>query len=139
MPLSILFVDDDAGSRADIELMVQRAGHRVVCVGNVDTALAWVRQGRFDVIVIDIFIGEDAIEIVRSAHAHQPAARVVAISDGGAQTRASFALELAVAFGAVAPLQKPFTFDQLQAAAEPALIRDLLAGSRSVEHPAAVA
>lgn len=113
-PLSILIVDDDVFFRKSIELLLQRAGHQVRCAGDVRTAITAIKETDFDVILTDMLIGEDdGIDVLRAASAKQPRPRVIAMSGGGIQLRASFCLDLAVAFGAVISLTKPFPFDQL--------------------------
>ena len=119
-PSLILLVDDDVYFRRSVELLLQHAGHRVFCAGEVRQALRLLNEHAFDVVLTDMLIGEeDGIEVVRAAHAKQPSPRVVAMSGGGTQLRASFCLNLAVAFGAAVPLLKPFSADELLSAIEP--------------------
>jgi len=117
--LSILLIDDDVQFRDGLARFLEGAGHGVTCASTARHGIALIAREVFDVIVTDMLIGEeDGIEVVKTARVRQPTPRIVAMSGGGLCLDASYCLELAVAFGAVVSLMKPFTFEQLLHAVE---------------------
>lgn len=117
--LSILLIDDDLPFRDGVACFLEGAGHRVTCARTARHGIALIGRENFDVILTDMLLGEDdGIEVVRAARSRQPTPKIIAMSGGGHCLDASYCLELAVAFGAVASLVKPFDFDQLTRAIE---------------------
>lgn len=53
-PLSVLITDDIVQNLELLQLMLERAGHTVVAVGDGEQALAAVQQQHFDVVLMDI-------------------------------------------------------------------------------------
>ncbi len=118
-PLSILIVDDDETLRDALALVLKRTPHVATFAADAATAIRLLEQAIFDVVVTDILLVEqDGTAVLQAAARLQPRARLVAMSGGGEQLSAAYCLSLAVAFGAVAPLMKPFTLDELLAAVE---------------------
>jgi DNA-binding response OmpR family regulator len=55
--LDILIVDDDAPLREMLTRSFDREGHRITAVADGDGALAATREGRFDVVLLDVALG----------------------------------------------------------------------------------
>jgi DNA-binding response OmpR family regulator len=55
--LDILIVDDDAPLREMLKRSFDREGHRITAVADGDEALAATREGRFDVVLLDVALG----------------------------------------------------------------------------------
>jgi CheY-like chemotaxis protein/tRNA A-37 threonylcarbamoyl transferase component Bud32 len=65
-PFRILVVDDVADNRAVLERRLEREGHIVVCAENGREALDRMRDGGFDLILLDILMPEvDGFEVLR--------------------------------------------------------------------------
>lgn len=105
----ILVVDDDDRVRSLIEQILSRAGHatRGVCDGA--EAIARIRAHPPALVITDIFMPErEGIETIRELRRTNPALPIIAVSgqDG-------FYLDAAMALGANAALEKPFTREAL--------------------------
>ena len=118
--LSILFVEDDDSIRNIATTFLKRSGHEVTAAANVADALKFVAAQSFDVVVTDILLGSDrdGTDIIRAVRQKSPTTRIVAMSGGGDYLQPSYLLNMAVSFGALVPLMKPFTLSQLSAAIE---------------------
>jgi CheY-like chemotaxis protein len=114
-----MVVDDDPLFRRAVCNTLQRAGFDVVSAHNGREALDLLRDTTVDLTVLDIFMPEvDGMELTVRIMEQIPDARIVAMSGGGV-VGAEGALEIAVRFGAVRTLAKPFSTDELlQAVAE---------------------
>ncbi|MEA2307632.1 MAG: two-component system, OmpR family, response regulator RegX3 [Solirubrobacteraceae bacterium] len=55
--LDILIVDDDAPLREMLTRSFDREGHRITAVADGDGALTATREGRFDVVLLDVALG----------------------------------------------------------------------------------
>jgi DNA-binding response OmpR family regulator len=55
--LDILIVDDDAPLRDMLTRSFDREGHRITAVADGDGALSATREGRFDVVLLDVALG----------------------------------------------------------------------------------
>jgi NtrC-family two-component system response regulator AlgB len=110
---SALVVDDDPGVRQSLRLCLETERARVLGVGSIEAALDALERTHFDVVLLDIWLGDrsgmDALpEILRRA----PGSGVIVIT-----AFASFesAVE-AMRRGATDYLPKPFTPDQVRLA-----------------------
>jgi two-component system, chemotaxis family, chemotaxis protein CheY len=122
--LSILLLDDDPHLMRIARMLLEQASHRVTPAATVSEALHILRRQCFDVVLSDVLVGDDdGIEVLREARLMQPSARLIAMSGGGIHLRPSYCLNLATAFGANAPLLKPFSGDELLAAVEGTAVR----------------
>jgi DNA-binding response OmpR family regulator len=123
---SILIVEDEADIRALMTFVLERAGHEVVCVGNVAEARAAVALHDFDTAVIDLCLPDGrGDQIVRLLRGEAPGARIVVTS---AYIYSSLVLQEASETGDDF-LAKPFSpTDLVAAVCRP----DLAAGSQDV-------
>jgi DNA-binding NtrC family response regulator len=118
-PLSILLVEDDPEFRSCLEILLKRTQHEVIAAQDVPTAIQLLQEQSFDVVVTDILIGDrDGSEVIAATRRKQPGAHIVAMSGGDTHLRPSYCLNVAISWGACAPLMKPFSFDDLIAAIE---------------------
>lgn len=113
----ILVIDDDQAIRTTIRLLLEREGHVVVLAEDGRQGLVQFENGQFDLLIVDIFMpGMDGLETVRSIHELRPHVPVIVIS--GYAFRSSLErvpdfLAMAMKFGAVSSLSKPFRPKQL--------------------------
>jgi DNA-binding NtrC family response regulator len=118
-PLAILLVEDDLHLRSCLAELLSSTIHRVTAVETLRHAREQLQGSRFDVLVTDILLADgDGLELIQEAKVREPELRIVAMSGGGDFLPPSYCLSLAVAFGAIAPLIKPFRFEQLLRAIE---------------------
>jgi DNA-binding response OmpR family regulator len=117
VPHIILLVDDDAALRDALHRTLVGAGYEVEDASGGTAALQAYQRQRYDLVITDIVMAEgeglDAIRALRKLDAH---VKIIAISGGGAGKSADY-LALAGWFGAMRVLAKPFSGEELLAAA----------------------
>ncbi len=108
---SALVVDDDPGVRQSVRLCLEADGARVLGVGSTHAALEALERGRFDVILLDLWLGRDngltAIPQMLAAH---PGVGIVVITAYATFETAVEAMRL----GAIDYVPKPFTPEQVR-------------------------
>jgi CheY-like chemotaxis protein len=120
-------IDDDQAIRTTIKLLLEREGHDVVLAEDGRKGIEQFRTGQFDLLIVDIFMpGMDGLETIRSIHQMQPDIPIIVIS--GYSFRSALEsvpdfLDMAMKFGAVSSLQKPFRPSQLVSAVTACLQR----------------
>jgi two-component system nitrogen regulation response regulator GlnG len=118
MSARILLADDDASLRFVLSQALGKEGYNVRATGNVATLSKWVREGEGDLVLSDVYMGDecvfDALPSMRMARPNLP---VIVMS---AQSTVSTALSAAGA-GAYDYVPKPFDLDDLMAAVRRAL------------------
>ena len=108
----ILVIDDMAGVRRAVDAMLRHAGHTVTEATNGAEGLEQLKQGRFDLVIVDILMPKlDGTEVIYQLTGQPNHPPVIAISGGGAGVSASEALR-AARFKADAFLENPFDKDQ---------------------------
>jgi two-component system, NtrC family, nitrogen regulation response regulator GlnG len=116
----VLLADDDASLRFVLSQALTKEGFTVRATSNVATLSKWARGGEGDVVLSDVYMGEecvfDALPAIRSARPHLP---IIVMS---AQSTVATALSASNA-GAFDYMPKPFDLDVLIAA-----VRRSLAG-----------
>jgi CheY-like chemotaxis protein len=117
---NILVVDDDPAVRMTIQLLLERAGHRVVVAGDGRQALATFETDDFDLLFLDIFMpGMDGLETMRLMLRQRPGIPIIVISGrpivSDAMSEPDF-LSMATKLGAIRILPKPFRPADLDAA-----------------------
>jgi len=105
---TVLLIDDDAGIRRSMRMMLEDAGFRVYEAADGYEGLALYRRYRPTVSIVDIIMpGKDGVTTIGEIRMLSPRAKIVAIS--GADPKAALAdLAIAQAYGAGRSLQKPF-------------------------------
>jgi NtrC-family two-component system response regulator AlgB len=120
---SALVIDDDAGVRQSLRLCLEADGARVLGVGTVAGALEALDRGRFDVVLLDLWLGkESGLDAIADVLRRQPGAAIVVITAFATFDSAVEAMKR----GAKDYLPKPFTPDQVRHAARRALESQLL-------------
>ncbi len=115
----ILVVDDDEGARLGLEEILAD-DYEVVCAEDGMAALARIRRGAFDLVLLDLVMpGIDGIETLRQIKARQPSLEVIVVSATDRAREAVLALKL----GACDYLAKPFRADALLKAVDATLER----------------
>jgi DNA-binding response OmpR family regulator len=78
----ILVVDDEAVSRRTLETLLRRQGYEVWTAADGAEAFARLRQGAFDLLLIDLGLpgGVSGLEIAQRARASQPDAAVLILT-----------------------------------------------------------
>jgi len=111
---SALIVDDDPGIRQSIRLCLEVDNARALGVGTSAGAMEALERGRFDVVFLDLWLGQESgIAILPEILRRQPGIGVVIVT---AFATIETAVE-AMKRGAVDYLPKPFTPDQVRHAA----------------------
>src|SRR6185437_16537524 len=65
-PISVLYIDDDAGIARLVERYLGRQGYRVVTAADGTTGLAQLAEDNFDVVALDHFMpGGDGLELLK--------------------------------------------------------------------------
>jgi len=115
---SALVVDDDAGVRQSLRLCLEADGGRVLGVGAPKAALEALERGNFDVILLDLWLGnESGVDAIPDMLRRQPSASIIVITAFATFESAVDAMKR----GAKDYLPKPFTPEQVRHAVRRAL------------------
>jgi two-component system nitrogen regulation response regulator GlnG len=118
MSARILLAEDDNSLRLILAQALGKEGYEVRATGNVATLTRWVREGEGDLVLSDVYMGDDcvfdALPTMRMARPNLP---VIVMS---AQSTVSTAMGAAGA-GAFDYVPKPFDLDDLMSAVKRAL------------------
>ena len=106
----ILVVDDELSMREVLEMLLRRSGYRVTCAVSGDAALKLLKKKRFDLLLVDIRLGDmDGLEVLKAAKSNNGDVIVIMIS---AHASAETAVD-AMNAGAYDYVPKPFSNDEL--------------------------
>jgi two-component system, NtrC family, response regulator AlgB len=120
---SVLVIDDDPGIRQSLRLCLETDGARVLGVGTPSGALEALDRGRFDVVFLDLWLQSDSgLELLPELLRRQPGVNTIVITAFATFETAVEAMKL----GAVDYLPKPFTPEQVRAAARRVVTANLL-------------
>ncbi len=118
---AILVVDDEQSIRLAVARCLESMGLLVQTAVNGEEALQKLRQQEFAVVFLDLRMpGMDGLDALRRIMETRPRSRVVVITAYGTVESAVEAMKL----GAADFIQKPFTPEELRAAATRALARN---------------
>lgn len=113
-PGSILLVDDDDTNRAVFAEILRSEGYQVTLAADGRHAIQALRTQCFGVVITDIIMpNTDGLEVMIEIRKLNPRPSVIPMSGGGDYLSAAQLLSLSIKMGAIAPLVKPFTRDQL--------------------------
>jgi two-component system response regulator AtoC len=126
--MKILVLDDDAGVRQSLDLLLRGDGHQVGVESSAKAALERAQQEQFDVILSDVRMPEmDGLAFLKSYRADGGTALVIMMSAYGGEDAAIMAMKE----GAYDYLSKPFRPDEvlltLRKAAEREKLRNQVA------------
>ena len=108
--MRVLIVDDDAGLRQSLGLLLQETGYDVVCEGDPERALQRAGDGGFDLILCDVRMpGMDGVTFLRRYRAEGGQALLIMMSGYGSEDSALEAMRE----GAYDYLHKPFRPDEV--------------------------
>lgn len=114
----ILVIDDDAGNREAISLLLTNSGFQVRSAASGEEAMALLQKNRFEVILTDLFLpGINGIDILKQVKEKDPASSVILITG---KASAETAVE-AMKSGAFDYLTKPLNFERLKVLIDKAL------------------
>jgi NtrC-family two-component system response regulator AlgB len=109
-------LDDDPGVRQSIRLCLEADRGRALSIGTAAGALEALERARFDVVFLDLWLqAESGLAALPEVLRRQPGVGVVTITAYATFESAVEAMKL----GVVDYLPKPFTSDQVRAAARP--------------------
>lgn len=84
MSYSVLIADDDHSLRSVLSAALNKAGYHTVKARNGKEAIECVQKDEFDVILLDIFLGDaDGLELIESIQELNPAAAIIVITGHG--------------------------------------------------------
>ncbi len=110
MTRKILVVEDDGQLRTVVRLGLEAEGYSVSEAESGKVAEVLLEQERFDLVLTDIMMPDkDGLETVALVHRNYPDVPILAISSHTNRTY----LDMAVAFGAVGAVEKPFEMTRL--------------------------
>jgi two-component system nitrogen regulation response regulator GlnG len=120
MTIRVLLADDDASLRLVLQQAFGREDFNVRATGNLATLSKWVREGEGDVVVSDVYLGEDCLfDALPDLRRARPDLPFIVMS---AQSHVMTALS-AVDRGAYEYLPKPFDLDVMIDASRRAVSR----------------
>jgi DNA-binding response OmpR family regulator len=110
--VSILLVDDEAAITDNLAPFLRRAGFDVAVAADGDAALARLRAGALDLVVLDVLLpGTDGRAVLRAARAEGRTTPIILLTQVGESAERAMALEE----GADDYLNKPFDPHELVA------------------------
>ncbi len=104
----ILIVDDEAGMREVLQIIIEQAGYETLVAASVEEAIALLERHFFDAALTDLYMGRDRQAGFRLLHylkEHCPSTPTIMITAHGTVESAVEAMRI----GAVDYLQKPFS------------------------------
>jgi NtrC-family two-component system response regulator AlgB len=120
---SALIVDDDPGVRQSVRLCLESDQARVLGVGTSAGAIDALERSRFDVVFLDLWLqSESGLTVLPEILRRQPGVGVIVITAFATFESAVEAMKM----GAVDYLPKPFTPEQVRAAAKRVVSANLL-------------
>lgn len=118
MSARILLADDDTSLRFVLSQALSKEGFAVRATGNVATLSKWVKDGEGDLVLSDVYMGDECVfDALPSLRAARPDLPVIVMS---AQSTVATAFS-AAGSGAFDYIPKPFDLDELIAAVKRAL------------------
>lgn len=110
MSANILIADDDSSLRFVLSQALTKEGYAVRATGNVATLAKWVREGEGDLVLSDVYMGDDCVfDVLPGLRAARPELPVIVMSAQSTVTTAFSATDA----GAYDYVPKPFDLDVL--------------------------
>jgi DNA-binding NtrC family response regulator len=126
----ILVVDDERNIRNNLGMLLESEGYKVDTVANGDDALTRIKEGRYDIVFVDIQMPKmNGLELLRHLRGLKPKLPVVMLTAYGTVSRAVEAMKL----GAVDFLEKPFDPKSIRLLCQEILEREKIGTSGTVD------
>ncbi|HTN69854.1 MAG TPA: response regulator [Methylomirabilota bacterium] len=126
----ILVVDDERNIRNNLRMVLEAEGYKVDTASNGDDALLRVKEGRYDIVFVDIQMPKmSGLELLRYLRGLRPKMAVVMVTAYGTVSRAVEAMKL----GAVDFIEKPFDPKAIQLLCQEILERQKIGASGTVD------
>lgn len=107
----ILVVDDEAGMRKTLAIMLRREGYDVTETATVADAIGQLKGQAYDVVIADLMMQPlDGLDLLSLAREYRPGCPVIIITAFGTPEARSEAARR----GAVAFMEKPLVVSELQ-------------------------
>ena len=107
---NILFVEDDPSLLATFSLGLEAEGYEVDAVSSTSEALGKLANGRYAIVITDIYLDErTGLDVLRAARDNQPHCAVIVITGQGTMETVMEATQQ----GAFDYLAKPFDLSNL--------------------------
>ncbi len=127
--MDVLIVDDDAVIRRAGMQLIEDCGHYAKAASNATQALEQLKEGRFELVLLDLNLGESSgMDLLPELVVKHPGVAVVVVTSMGS---ISLAVE-AMRRGAADFIEKPFTRDHFAVVLQRVLNQQRL--SKKVEH-----
>jgi DNA-binding NtrC family response regulator len=128
---AVLVVDDERLIRTSVQRALEAAGHRAAAAGSLSEAIAALERTRFDLVVLDLRLGDGSgLQVLERVRGSAPETKVVVITAHGSVATAVEAMKA----GAFDFVEKPFELDRLLATVGHALHAAIL--ERQVDYHA---
>ena len=126
----VLVVDDERNIRNNLRMVLEAEDYRVDTASNGDDALLRVKDGRYDIVFVDIQMPKmDGLELLRYLRGLRPKLPVVMLTAYGTVRRAVEAMKL----GAVDFIEKPFDPKAIQLLCQEILEREKIGTTGTVD------
>jgi DNA-binding response OmpR family regulator len=128
--IHILVVDDERNIRNNLRSLLEAEGYKVDVAGNGDEGLQHVKEGRYDIVFVDIQMPKmDGLELLRYLQGIRRKLPVVMLTAYGSAKSAVEAMKL----GAVDFLEKPFDPKAIKLLCQEILERQKIGMSGTIE------
>ncbi len=115
--ISILVVDDERSMRDFLRILLQKEGYKVDTADNADTALSFLEQDTYDLVISDIRMpGMSGLELLNNIKEFHPTLQVIMITAFASPNDAVSAMKN----GAFDYISKPFNVDEIKSVIESA-------------------
>jgi DNA-binding NtrC family response regulator len=117
----IMVVDDDAGIRRTLQILLSKAGYEVIQACDGSEAVRLWRDRGGDLVITDLHMPKkDGIQTIIELLSHSPGIRIIAMSGGGQTKRLDLLGNMAL-LGSVHTIEKPFTLAEMMTVVNRAL------------------
>ena len=125
MSYSILIADDDHSLRLVLSAALEKAGYQTVKAKNGKDAMDCVQQDEFDVILLDIFLGDvDGLTLIESIQELNPSAAIIVITGHGTTQTAIEAAKRRAYSYLTKPVDKEELFNIVERAASASITKE---------------
>lgn len=136
MAYSVLIADDDNSLRSVLSATLKKAGYDTVQAKNGKEAVGCVQENEFDVVLLDIFLGDaDGLELIESIQELDPAAAIIIITGHGTTQTAIEAAKRQAYSYLTKPIDRNELLDLIDRAASAASITKEETDTESTQTP----